>query len=94
MDGRCKFLMLGLADMHVHLNVRGPDGILKNEDCATVAVGLRGDLILLEASPLQDVGSVNRRAGVMVCDRWILEPELKARREQLAASCARTGASR
>jgi len=37
-DGRGRFLMPGLADMHVHLNVRGPAGILQNEDFATLFV--------------------------------------------------------
>jgi imidazolonepropionase-like amidohydrolase len=33
-DGRARFLMAGLADMHVHLNIRGTAGLLKNEDYA------------------------------------------------------------
>jgi imidazolonepropionase-like amidohydrolase len=33
-DGRARFLMPGLADMHVHLNIRGAVGLLKNEDYA------------------------------------------------------------
>jgi len=37
-DGRGKFLMPGLADMHVHLNIRGADGLLKNEDYATLFI--------------------------------------------------------
>jgi len=35
-DGRGKFVMPGLADMHVHLNIQGPNGILQNEDYATL----------------------------------------------------------
>lgn len=35
-DGRGKFLMPGLADMHVHLNIRGPAGLLKNEEFAAL----------------------------------------------------------
>ena len=37
-DGRGKFLMPGLADMHMHLNVRGaaPQALLPNEDFATL----------------------------------------------------------
>jgi hypothetical protein len=35
LDGRGKFLMPGLADMHVHMN-RGPDGALTYDDYATL----------------------------------------------------------
>ena len=35
-NGGGRFLIPGLADMHAHLNARGPDGILKNEDYATL----------------------------------------------------------
>jgi len=51
-----------------------------------VAVGMRADLLLLENNPLLDVANVNRRTGVMVDGRWISEPELRERLEQLAAS--------
>lgn len=37
-DGRGKFLMPGLADMHVHLNVRGGDGLVTNEEYATLFI--------------------------------------------------------
>jgi imidazolonepropionase-like amidohydrolase len=37
-DGRGRYLMPGLADMHVHLNVLGTDGLLKNEEYATLFV--------------------------------------------------------
>jgi imidazolonepropionase-like amidohydrolase len=57
----------------------------------TVAVGLRADLILLEANPLQDVSNVNRRVGVMVHGHWMLESELKGRLERLAASYTLSG---
>jgi imidazolonepropionase-like amidohydrolase len=55
----------------------------------TVAAGLRADLILLEANPLQDVSNVNRRVGVMVWGRWMPKSEIESRLEQLAASYAR-----
>ena len=37
-DGRGKFLMPGLADMHVHLNVRGPVGLMTNHDYAKLFI--------------------------------------------------------
>ena len=60
----------------------------------TVASGLRADLILLEANPLEDVNNVKRRVGVMVRGRWIPESELKGRLEELVASYARAKGSR
>ena len=37
-DGRGKFLMPGLADMHVHLNIRGSAGLVKNEEYFTCSL--------------------------------------------------------
>src|SRR5215813_7988499 len=37
-DGRGKFLMPGLADMHVHLNIRGSAGFVKNEEYFTLFI--------------------------------------------------------
>jgi imidazolonepropionase-like amidohydrolase len=50
----------------------------------TVAVGLRADLILVEANPLDDVANVARRVGVMVRGRWLPEEELQQRLDSLA----------
>jgi imidazolonepropionase-like amidohydrolase len=47
----------------------------------TVAVGRRADLVLLRSSPLQDVGNVSKRVGVMANGRWYSEAELQ---QQLA----------
>jgi hypothetical protein len=52
----------------------------------TVAVGRRADLILLEANPLEDVGHVARRAGVMARGRWLPAAEIDARLRQIAAA--------
>jgi adenine deaminase len=51
----------------------------------TVEVGRAADLILLEANPLQDIRNVQRRAGVMVCGRWLPESEIQQRLETVAA---------
>lgn len=50
----------------------------------TVAAGLRADLILVEANPLDDVAHVARRVGVMVRGRWLPEEELQQRLDSLA----------
>ena len=55
----------------------------------TVAVGRRADLILLEANPLENVGNVSRRAGVMVRGRWIPESEIQERLKKIAEAAAR-----
>jgi hypothetical protein len=55
------------------------------EAFGTVQVGRRADLILLDANPLEDVGNVKRRAGVMVRGRWLPEAEIQQRLERIAA---------
>ena len=49
-----------------------------------VAVGLRADLILLTANPLDDVGNVQKREGVMVQGNWLTEDALKSKLERLS----------
>jgi imidazolonepropionase-like amidohydrolase len=49
-----------------------------------VREGHRADLILLEANPLDDVGNVERRAGVIVDGRWLPEEEIQRRLAALA----------
>lgn len=50
----------------------------------SVAVGLRADLILLDANPLQDVSIISRPRGVMVRGKWYLRAELESALEKLA----------
>ena len=58
----------------------GAAEFLRSQDrWGTVSVGLRADLLLLEANPLNDVANAARRVGVMVHGKWIPEAELKAR---------------
>jgi imidazolonepropionase-like amidohydrolase len=54
----------------------------------TVGAGRQADLLLLEANPLEDVGHVARRAGVMVRGRWLPASELDARLAAIAAANA------
>jgi imidazolonepropionase-like amidohydrolase len=54
----------------------------------TVAVGQRADLVLLDANPLDDIGNLSRRSGVMVRGRWVSADELRTGLEQLAARYA------
>lgn len=54
----------------------------------TVAVGQRADLVLLDASPLDDISNLSRRSGVMVRGRWVNADELRTGLEELAARYA------
>jgi imidazolonepropionase-like amidohydrolase len=50
----------------------------------TVAVGRRADLILLTANPLENVGNIQKREGVMVQGNWLTEDALKSKLERLS----------
>lgn len=51
----------------------------------TVAEGQRADLVLLGSNPLDDLASLQDRAGVMVRGRWIGQAEIEERLAALAA---------
>jgi imidazolonepropionase-like amidohydrolase len=53
-------------------------------DFGTVETGMRADLILLEANPLESVANLLKRAGVMVRGRWLPESELRKMLENVA----------
>lgn len=54
-------------------------------ETGTIAVGKRADLLLLNASPLDDIANVEQRAGVMVNGRWLDEAEIQRRLDEIAA---------
>ncbi len=56
-----------------------------SDEFGIVEVGRRGDLILLDANPLDDVANVAHRAGVMVRGHWMPEAEIQAKLAMLAA---------
>ena len=58
------------------------------DEFGTVEVGKRADLLLVQGNPLDDVGNVARRAGVMAAGRWIPEDEIQRRLAEIAASYA------
>jgi imidazolonepropionase-like amidohydrolase len=51
----------------------------------TIEEGKRADLILVLGNPLEDIGHVARRAGVMVRGEWIPEEAIQERLEAIAA---------
>ena len=56
------------------------------DEFGTVAPGLRADLILSEANPLDDVRNVSRRVGVMVRGQWLTDAELLSMLEDVATA--------
>ena len=54
------------------------------DEFGTVAEGRRADLLLLTANPLDDIGNVAKRAGVMLNGRWFSEAEIQSRLEEMA----------
>ena len=54
------------------------------DEFGRVAAGLRADLLLLDANPLEDVANASRIAGVMLRGRWLPRTELDALLEELA----------
>ena len=61
------------------------DHVVGAEHFGVVAVGQRADLLLLTASPLQDVENTSRIAGVMARGSWIPATRLRVLRDSLAA---------
>ena len=47
-------------------------------------MGRRADLILLSANPLDDVGNVTKRTGVMLRGQWLSEDKLQRRLRDFA----------
>jgi len=63
---------------------------LKAKDSfGTIAVGQRGDAVLLNANPLEDVGNYSRIAGVLVRGKWMAGAEIEAGLARIAARNAR-----
>ena len=62
------------------------DYFQRQDAFGTVAVGRRADLLLLDSNPLDGVGNVSDRVGVMVRGAWHPEAEIQARLEEIARS--------
>ena len=56
----------------------------RSDTFGTVAVGRRADLILLNSNPLDDIGNVTDRAGVMVRGRWYSRVYIQERLDEIA----------
>lgn len=55
-----------------------------SEDWGILEPGRAADMILVEANPLEDIGNLTRRAGVMVRGRWLPESEIQERLDGIA----------
>ena len=53
-------------------------------DFGTMEPGMRADLLLLDANPLESVANLSKRAGVMVRGRWLPQSELSKMLENIA----------
>jgi hypothetical protein len=49
-------------------------------------VGTRADLILADANPLQDLGNMQKRSGLMVGGRWMPQAEINKRLPLIAGA--------
>jgi imidazolonepropionase-like amidohydrolase len=62
------------------------DYLGESDAAGTVAVGQRGDLLLVDANPLADVAAASRIAGVLVRGRWLGADEIAATLRRIAAA--------
>ena len=58
----------------------------KSDEFGTIGAGKRADLILLEDNPLDDIGNIQNRAGVMVRGHWLTYEQLKSMLDGLVES--------
>lgn len=56
------------------------------DEYGTVEVGKIADLVLVDGNPLEDVGNVQRRSGVMVRGRWLSGAEIEERLQAMATA--------
>jgi imidazolonepropionase-like amidohydrolase len=68
----------GTADAAIFLH--------QEKEFGVITVGLRADLVLLDANPLSDVRNVSKRVGVAANGRWFTEEQLKQKLTDLRAS--------
>lgn len=61
------------------------DYLRAKDTFGTVSRGARADLVLVNANPLDDLGNLSRRSGVMIRGRWLPEAEIQRGLAEIAA---------
>ena len=56
----------------------------KEKEFGTIGLGMRADLLLLKANPLENIDNLEQRVGVMVAGQWFTDSELQRRLLALA----------
>jgi len=51
----------------------------QEKEFGTIGLGMRADLLLLKANPLENIDNLEKRVGVMVAGRWFTESDLQRR---------------
>ncbi len=67
-------LVTGTRGVAAHYNILDRAGV--------VDTGKRADLVLLDASPLQDISNTSKIAGVMIGGRWLPKSEIDKRLDE------------
>ncbi len=77
----------GLAPMEILVSGTSAVGayFADKDQFGTVAAGMRADLILLDANPLDDLDAMQNPAGVMVRGRWLSRDDLDRGLAEIAA---------
>ena len=55
-----------------------------SDHAGTIAIGKRGDLVLLDANPLEDVANTQKRAGVMIKGQYFTQAEMNRWLDEIA----------
>lgn len=71
----------------IETGTRNPaEAMGKSGEFGTIETGKRADLILLNANPLDDVGNIQKRVGVMMRGHWLTEEQLHSMLDELVES--------
>ena len=55
-----------------------------SDQAGTIAIGKRGDLVLLDANPLEDIANTQKRAGVMIKGQYFTQAEMNRWLDEIA----------
>ena len=60
----------------------------ESEQAGTIAIGMRTDLLLVEANPLENIAAAAKIRGVMMRGRWIDRAEIDRRMRKISGKPA------